>query len=325
VLGIEIGGTKLQVGVGHGLGTLAALERLRVDPLEGASGVLRQLEAALPDLLNRAALQPAQIRAVGIGFGGPVHTALGRTEKSYQVPGWDHFPLAAWVREQLGFGRVVLENDSDSAGLAEARFGAGVGHSPVLYVNVGSGIGGSLIVDGEIYRGSGRGALEIGHLRVIDPGALEGRAPELEKIASGWAIAAAAQEIARRMVEEGQHDWVVLRRAHGQPGEISGITVARSALEGDVRSSSILDRARTAVAFALTEAITLLAPRRVVLGGGVSLIGETGWLAPIRQLVDRDVFPPFRGSFDIVAAALGEEVVVHGALALARDIALERS
>ncbi len=96
--------------------------------------------------------------------------------------------------------------------------------------------------------------------------------------------------------------------------------IAQEALAGDPESSAILDRARTAVAFALAQAITLLAPRRIVLGGGVSLVGESAWFDPIRRLVDRDVFPPFRGHFDIVPAALGEEVVVHGALALARDV-----
>jgi glucokinase len=82
---------------------------------------------------------------------------------------------------------------------------------------------------------------------------------------------------------------------------------------------AILDRARAAVAFALTQAIALLAPRRIVMGGGVSLIGETLWFDPIRRLTDRSAFAPFRGRYDIVPAALGEEVVVHGALAVARD------
>src|SRR5206468_516968 len=102
---------------------------------------------------------------------------------------------------------------------------------------------------------------------------------------------------------------------------ITAERVARAAIAGDAQSEAVLDRARRALAFALRQAVMLLAPRRIILGGGVSLIGETHWFRPLRELVDADVFPPFRGSFDIVAAALGEEVVVHGALALADDAA----
>ena len=125
------------------------------------------------------------------------------------------------------------------------------------------------------------------------------------------------------MIQEGRDDWVVLTKARGCPSRITAALVAEAAGDGDPDSAAILDRARRAVAFALTQAITLLAPRRIVIGGGVSLIGEKNWFDPIRRLVDRDVFEPFRGRFDIVPAALGEEVVVHGALALARDAILD--
>jgi glucokinase len=121
------------------------------------------------------------------------------------------------------------------------------------------------------------------------------------------------------MISEGKPDWPVLTKAHGDPIAIDGMLVAQAALAGDAIAAAILDRARTSVAHALTQAITLIAPRRVVLGGGVSLIGERIWLDPIRQIVDRDVFKPFRGRFDIVPPSLGEEVVVHGALAAAQD------
>jgi glucokinase len=186
-------------------------------------------------------------------------------------------------------------------------------------MNVGSGIGGALIVDDRLYRGFGQGAIEIGHLRVpetSDPGV---RQFELEQVASGWAIASAARDLARRKIQTGDGPWIILTKSHGTPERINAAMVAEAALAGDPESSAILDRARSAVAFALTQAITLLAPRRIVLGGGVSLAGDQLWFDPIRRLIDDDVFGPFRGRFDVVPAALGEEVVVHGALALARD------
>jgi glucokinase len=319
VLGIEIGGTKLQLGIGQEQGSIAALERLHVDPARGSSGIRDQIQAGFAMLLARTNLGKRQIEAAGIGFGGPVDTLSGRTRKSFQIDGWDDFPLAAWVGEHLEVPRVVLENDADAAGLAEARFGAGVAHSPLLYITVGSGIGGALIVDQQIYRGFGQGAIEVGHMRVPGSTSSASRHLELEQVASGWAIAFAAQTLGRRRIQEGRVDWPVLTRSHGDPDRITAAWVAEAALGGDPDSSAILDRARTAMAFALMQAITLLAPRRIVIGGGVSLVGEKLWFDPIRRLIDHDVFEPFRGRFDIVPAALGEAVVVHGALAIARD------
>jgi glucokinase len=321
LLGIEIGGTKLQLGIGRGDGTLAALHRLCVNPAGGAMGIRDQILAAFPALLTEMGLDQNQIGAVGVGFGGPVEAARGTIQKSYQIEGWDGYPLASWIRDELCVPLVVVENDADAAGLAEARLGAGIGYSPLLYLTVGSGIGGALIVDGQIYRGAGLGAVEIGHLNVPDATNRDTRSLELEQVASGWAIASAARELARRSLENGTDDWPVLALAHGDPRQITAAMVSQAAFQGDLEARDLMDRARTAIAFALAQAIALLAPRRIVMGGGLSLIGEDAWFEPIRRSIDRDVFEPFRGRCDLVAAALGEEVVVHGALARALDAA----
>jgi glucokinase len=142
---------------------------------------------------------------------------------------------------------------------------------------------------------------------------------KLEHIASGWAIDAAARRFAERQLADGRTDWPVLALAGGDPSRINAATVAQAARAGDFEAGFILTRAVHAMALALNQAITLLAPRRIVLGGGVSLIGEDLWFGPIREQLSLNVFPPFRDTFDLVPAALGEEVVVHGALALARD------
>jgi glucokinase len=323
-LGIEIGGTKLQMGLGQGDGTIAALERRTVDPARGAHGILAQISEAVQALLQRSGGVQGRIGAVGIGFGGPVDTARGVVTKSHQIAGWEGFPLATWVRDHLGIPRVALHNDADTAGLGEARFGAGVGVSPILYVTIGSGIGGGLIIDGQIYRGGGAGALEIGHLWVVDRICCDQDVLTLEDIASGWAIARSAREFAARSphaAATGTAPWLVLQLVENDAARITPAVVAEAARLGDQEASFILGKAVSAMASALNQAITLLAPRRIILGGGVSLLGEEQWFQPIRDQLALHVFPPFRGTFDVVAAALGEAVVVHGALALARDAA----
>ena len=126
-LGIEIGGTKLQLGVGPGDGTLRGLWRGGVDVAAGGPGIRKQIVAAVPDLLASSGVDRSELRAVGIGFGGPVDDTTRSVLKSHQVGGWEGFPLAEWAEQALGFP-AVLGNDADCAALAEARFGAGKGY-----------------------------------------------------------------------------------------------------------------------------------------------------------------------------------------------------
>ena len=324
LLGTEIGGTKLQLGLGRGDGKLLALERRTIIPENGAEGVRSQLLEAFGALIANVGLE--QVAAIGVGFGGPVDVVEGVVTTSHQVKGWNGFPLAQWLREKVGTPEVIVQNDADTAGLAEARFGSGKGISPVLYVTIGSGIGGGLIIDGKIYRGGGAGAIEIGHLWVNDRTNSDLGVVTLEESASGWAIAAAARAYADRRHSVGRDaDWPVVCLAGGDITAITTKNVVEAATQGDFEARMILDRATTAMAHGLGQAVTLLAPRRIILGGGVSLAREDRWLNPIRRKLDACVFPPFRGTFDLMPAVLGEEVVIHGALALASDLLLNKA
>jgi glucokinase len=307
-LGIEIGGTKLQIGLGPGDGRLLQLHREVVDVARGPAGIRDQIAAAVPRLLIESGIPREQLKGVGIGFGGPVDDATRTIIKSHQIEGWDNFPLADWISDIVRCP-AVLGNDSDVAGLAEALFGAGKGLSPVFYFNIGSGIGGGLIIDGQIYRGCGRGAAEFGHLKVMVNGALV----TLEDVASGWSIARRASTL----LTSGYGKDSPLSRLVADGGEMTAALVGQAAAANDAVARSVLDEACAAIVQALRHVMMLLCPRRIVLGGGVSLLGEV-LFEPLRRDLARLDFTPFAGITDLVPAALGEEVVVHGALALAR-------
>jgi glucokinase len=261
--------------------------------------------------------------------------------KSHQVPGWESVPLVKWCQETFEVPTRV-GNDCDVAALAEARYGAGRGAGSVFYVTIGTGVGGGFVVGGMLH-GAGRPAVaEIGHLR---PGLHDDR-PELtvESLCSGWGIASAAQaritgqvsrslDVLRRvgaggsraqiqsrlaLAEETQREYVsdLLLRCGNDPEQLTAKTVAQAAGDGNEVAREVLDHASQVLGWAIAQMITLLAPEVVVLGGGVSLIGEQLFVGPVRRYVGQYVFPPLATSYRIVSAALGELAVVHGAIAL---------
>jgi glucokinase len=338
-LGIEIGGTKIQLGLGAGDGSpLVALARFEVDSTAGANGILKQIETGAARLLAERSIQ-----AAGCGFGGPFDAAGGRAVKSHQIEGWDGFPLADWLQQRL-HAPVRVANDCDLAGLAEARFGAGSDSRVVFYVTVGTGIGGGLILDGQIYRGGGVSAAEIGHMR---PG-LHADRPEatVESIASGWGVAAAAQArlsgsvshslsilmpamrklkpeaVRQRLIEveeqEEEHAADLLSRCQGHLDRLTARHVAQAAEQGNGIAQDVLMHAVRTLGWAIAQMITLVSPQVVVVGGGLSLMSPHLFLVPLREETQRYVFPPLADSYRIVPAQMGEEVVVQGALALAR-------
>lgn len=336
-LGIEIGGTKLQLGVSAGeRAELLAIERRTVDPIRGAAGILEHIESA-----GMALMQRFPIQKIGIGFGGPCNTTTGRTTKSHQIEGWDDFPLVDWCRHTFSIP-TQIGNDCDVAALAEARYGAGRGAKTVFYVTIGTGVGGGLVIDGQLY-GKGRPAVaEIGHLR---PGLHEDR-PEatVESMASGWGISSLAanrlsgqisqsmehvrpmlvqtaraqrrQRLADVELTDEEYKADLLQRCEKDPEKLTAKMVAQAAAEGNEIARECLGQACQALGWAIAQTITLLAPEVIVLGGGVSLIGEQWFFSPVREEVQRYVFPPLLNSYRIVPAELGELVVVHGAIAL---------
>jgi glucokinase len=230
------------------------------------------------------------------------------------VPGWNDFPLIDWCQQVLE-SPALFENDCNVAALAEARRGAGRGVGRVFYVTVGTGIGGGLVLEGRI-DGQGRPAVaEIGHLR---PG-LHADSPHatVESLASGLAIERAARQQLTTTDGDRREREDLWHRCQGDPDRLTTRQVAQAASAGNQLAVGILERAAEVLGWAIAQSITLTAPERVVIGGGVSLIGES-FLQRVRQHVSRFVFPPLANSCCLVSAELGELVVVYGAVELVR-------
>jgi glucokinase len=296
-VGIEIGGTKLQVVVGSE--DAAILERFRftVDAVEGAKGIKKQLRAAL----NKTHLH--SVAAIGIGFGGPVDHTKGRIITSYQVDGWGGFVLQDWLERETGIP-VWIDNDANIAALGESLHGAGIDFRKVFYTTMGSGVGAGFVMDQHVYHGAKVTEAEFGHIRIDKSGRT------VESSCSGWAV---DQKIRAYVASDSTSILSEFTRDYSR-GEARALPAALKA--GDQAAMQIVDETADDFAFALSHAVHLLNPDTVILGGGLSLVGE-----PLRIEIERkltgylmDVLRP--GPL-IQLSALKEDAVPIGALCLA--------
>ena len=306
-IGIEIGGTKTQVGIGSAdRGLLPqGIVRRQVNRANGAEGIRRDLVSMVDELLAAKNLTLADISKVGIGYGGILDSARGMTLKSYQIDGWTDFPLREWA-ERKWAKPVFIENDASTAGLAESMIGNGRGYSRVFYITAGSGVGGGWILNGKVDSGQGLGAAEIGHMWVPDP--RTGQPAELEQVCSGWAIGQRA-----RAAAYGKNS--IMKEIAGSLDHIDAKVVYRASEMGDEIAVLILKETCQTFALAMSNVVALLHPERIILGGGVSLMGPMFW-DTLQQEFRSRVMPTFSPQVELVKAKLNENVVVIGALCL---------
>lgn len=304
-LGIEIGGTKIQVHFGTGGGGIPRRWRGSVDPKDGAEGIRRQIESACARLTEG---NPPL--AAGVGFGGPVDWRRGTVRCSHHVGGWSGFELKSWLGSLLRCP-VFVDNDANVAALGESWQGAGQGMSPVFYATLGSGVGGGLTVEGRIYHGGIPGESEFGHLRLDREGTI------VEDRCSGWAVN-------RRILNavRGEPDSVLARMVASEPGnEARHLGPALRA--GDPMAGDILAETAGDLAFALSHVVHLFHPQILILGGGLSLLGERLNRA-VEERLGGFVMEALHPIPPVVLSKLAEDAVPAGAMVLARLGTAER-
>jgi glucokinase len=312
-LGFDIGGTKLAVVVGDEAGRIAARRRRPIaasgDPRSDVDAMLRDAH----ELLAEAGVAASGLRGVGVAAPGPIDFARGVVESPPNLAGWDAVPLRAWLAAAFD-APVHLENDANAAALAEWRFGAGRGAQHLVYLTMSTGVGGGLVLDGRLYRGTG-GAGEAGHMPVEWGSESElcgcGRRGCLEAYTGGrrWTerlarITPAASRVAALA---------------GGPANARPEHVIAAVREGDAFARGELDRWNHYLARGLAALSYVLAPEMFVLGTIATAAGEALCFEPQRRALAAAVWPSVARKAEIRGSALGEDRPYLAALCAALE------
>jgi glucokinase len=277
---IDIGGTKFSMAVFEGSKILARESRA-TDREGGRDWMLGQICA-----IGREWHTLHGYTQCGIGFGGPVNFEQQRVALSTHVGGWAEFELTGFISAELGVP-AIMDNDANVGALGEAHFGAGAGFDPLFYMTLSTGIGGGIVHGGAVYRGIDSYAGEIGHLtiRPDGPECLCGARGCFERMCCGL--------------------W--LEKDHGRPAKEL------------VRNPEFVHRYVVDLTLGLKSAIMLLNPARIVIGGGISKAGDLLFV-PLRAELRRQITRWSRARVDVVPAALADDSVLYGALALTKEL-----
>ncbi|QAY62912.1 ROK family glucokinase [Xylanimonas allomyrinae] len=294
-IGVDIGGTKIAIGVVDEAGRILAQVRRDTDPDDVAS-----IDHAIADACTELA-KAYEVGAIGVAAAGFVSSDRTSVQFAPNIA-WREYPLARKIAELVDIDvPVVVENDANAAGWAEFRFGAGRGSSDMLMLTIGTGLGGAVVVDRSLVRGRWGAAAEVGHMRVVPGGHYCGCGHEgcWEQYASGSALVRDAKAAVVALPHKAGR---LLELAGGERKKIKGPHVTTAAQEGDELAVELLAKLGRWIGEGAASVAALLDPELIVIGGGVAGAGDLLLL-------------PARAGFEAQLSALGHRPMARLELA----------
>jgi len=309
--GIDIGATSIDVGITDAQLRLLAHAAVDFDVRRGPGAVLDQALDLLEKL--RSDGWAPQLHGVGVGVPGPVSQLEGAPVFPPIMPGWNHFPLRDTLAATLGT-TVMVDNDVNIMALGELHAGTARSVRDFLFIKVGTGIGCGIVIDGQVHRGAGGCAGDIGHIRIEDAGptCTCGNEGCLEAFFGGAALVRDAEAAAR----SGRSP--VLADLLARRGALTAVDVGEAAAAGDHGAVTLIRDGGERLGFALATLVSFFNPAMVVIGGGVAGLGHR-LLAEIRGVVYRRSLPLATGNLPIVLSEMAERAGVVGGARLVSD------
>jgi glucokinase len=300
-IGIDFGGTTIKSAVAQAGRIVERGTVIDTTEHEGPDTLIEALFEVI------AALRKAhpEVEGVGIGLPGFVDCAIGVVHHLSNVPGWHNVPMLEILRERTGL-KTAIENDANAMAFGEYRHGAAKGATNVMCITLGTGVGCGLILDGRVFRGSRFAAGEIGHSSIdfYGPRGVYGTPGDLEVYVGNKQI---GERAARLYTAAGNAR---------SPEDCTPADLAKLAAAGDRTALALWDQLGTELGSALVNAIWLLNPDAIVIGGGVSKAGDLIFDPVIRTIRER-VSPLFYEQLKVVPAQLGNDAGIIGCAELA--------
>ena len=307
-LAVDIGGTKILVALVSEAGDIISQENYLTLADEGVEAVIDRLLTAVNHALGKAKMKFSQLSGLGVATAGVLDARRGVVTLSPNLLGWHNVPLGDIVAERLSVEAYII-NDASAAALGEYLLGAGVGVSNLIYVTVSTGIGGGIIIDGKLYLGADGCAGEVGHVTVDvnGPRCNCGNTGCLEILASGTAV---AREAVTR-VSRGEKSRIT-ELVGDRLEDINASIVGVAAKGGDVLACDIIAKAANYLGIGLANLANIFNPELIIVGGGMSRLGDM-LLEPARRVVSERAFQLPARSLRIVPSQLGDNGGVLGA------------
>lgn len=312
VAGIDLGGTKVRAGIVDEEGRVLRAETRPTEAERGPEDVIRRMAAQVRELAA-----DTRLAAAGLGAPGPINVRTGVVSVMPNLPGWEDFPIKARLEEALGLP-VAVGNDASVAAVAEHRYGAARGAKDMVYLSLGTGIGGGIIAGGRLYNGATGGAGEPGHM-VIDPEGPPcacGRPGCLETFASGGGI---ERQAAARLADGAASSLQELTRA-GR--EVTMHDIDDAARAGDPLAKELIAGASVYLGWGIVNLAHLLNPEMFVFGGGLLAVKDL-LIEPAIVFAKEHMFPQHRRGLRFETAVLEEDAGALGAAAIAFDLLAE--
>jgi glucokinase len=312
ILGIDLGGTKILTAVIGTQGKMLSRDHSITPAAKGHEAVIQAIFESTGRALEQAGIAAAELTAIGVGAPGLSNPDTGVLFTSPNLPGWRDVPLREIIEKGLG-KRAFLINDANAAAVGELYFGAGRGARNFIYITVSTGIGGGIIIDGQVYTGSIGTAGELGHMVIDDKGPLCncGNSGCWESLASGTALSRQA----RQQIEQGAKT-SILDYADNDIDKVSAESIYQAAQAGDNLARNLIAQTGYYIGVGLANLINIFNPEIIVIGGGLSNIGNM-LLEPAFEEAGRRAFKQAYKVVRFARAELGRNSGVIGAAAFA--------